>query len=107
MTDTNGMAESAQAIVRDAGEKVSDKVREVGDKASETLRQATDKVKQVAQDGLKTAGDFAQTAQKYVEKSGLADMDVREIVKREPWIALGVAFAAGCVAAQIIRRRPE
>jgi ElaB/YqjD/DUF883 family membrane-anchored ribosome-binding protein len=107
MTDTNGMAEDAQATARDAGEKVSDKVHEVGDQARETFRKATDKVNQAAKDGLKTAGQFAQTAQKYVEESGLAGVDVREIVKREPWIALGVAFAAGYVAAQIMRRRPE
>ena len=107
MTDTNGLSENAQATVRDAGEKISDKVREVGDKASETFRKANDKVNQVAKDGLKTVGQFAQTAQKYVEESGLGGVDVREIVKREPWIALGIAFAAGYVAAQIMRRRPE
>jgi len=101
------MAENVQATARDAVDRASDKVREVGDKASETFRRATDTVNQAAKDGLKTAGQFAQTAQKYVEESGLADVDVREIVRRQPWIALGVAFAAGYVAAQIMRRGPE
>ncbi len=107
MTDTNGMAEAAQATARNASEKVLEKVSEMGDKASETFRNVTDKVNQAAKDGLNTAGEFAQTAQKLVEQSGLGGVDVREIVKREPWIALGVAFAAGYITAQIIRRRPE
>ena len=104
MADTQRMADDAQATLRDAADKASEKIREVGDKASETLRSAADKVNQSAKEGLKTAKQFAETAQKYVEESGLADVDVREIVNRDPWIALGVAFAVGYVAAQIMRR---
>jgi|SRR5271163_898179 ElaB/YqjD/DUF883 family membrane-anchored ribosome-binding protein len=104
MADIHRMADDAQEAVRDAADQASDKVREFGDKAGETFRKASDKVNQSAKDGLKTARQFAQTAQKYVEDSGIGDVDVREIVNREPWIALGVAFAAGFVVAQIMRR---
>jgi ElaB/YqjD/DUF883 family membrane-anchored ribosome-binding protein len=74
------MADDAQEAVRDAADQASDKVREFGDKAGETFRKASDKVNQSAKDGLKTARQFAQTAQKYVEDSGIGDVDVREIV---------------------------
>jgi ElaB/YqjD/DUF883 family membrane-anchored ribosome-binding protein len=107
MADTYRMAEDAHATMRDAADRASDKVREVGDKAGETLRKAADKVNQSAKDGLKTAKQFAETAQKYVEDSGLGDVDVREIVNREPWIALGVAFVVGFAAAHLMRRMSE
>jgi len=57
-----------------------------------------------AKDGLKAAKHFVDAAQHYVEDSGIADIDVAEIVKRDPWIALGVAFAVGYVAAHLVRR---
>jgi len=104
MADIHRMADDAQSSMRDAADQASDKVREMGDKASDTIRKASDRMNQSAKDGLKTARQFAETAQKYVEQSGLGDVDVREMVNREPWIALGVAFAAGFVIAQIMRR---
>jgi ElaB/YqjD/DUF883 family membrane-anchored ribosome-binding protein len=104
MADTNRMAEDAQAKIRDTADWASDKAQEAADRAGDTFRKASDKVNQSARDGLKTARQFAETAQKYVEDSGLADVDVREIIRREPWVALGVAFAAGWLAAQIMRR---
>ena len=104
MADTHRMAEDAQASVQDAADKASEKLRDLGDKAGDTFRKASDKVNQSAKDGLKTARQFAETAQKYVENSGLAEVDVREIISREPWVALGVAFAAGWLAAQLMRR---
>jgi ElaB/YqjD/DUF883 family membrane-anchored ribosome-binding protein len=104
MADTNRMAEEAQSKLRDAADRVSDKAHEVADQAGETIRRATDKVNDAAKGGVKTAKQFAEAAQQYVQDSGLADVDVREIIKREPWIALGVAFAVGYVAAQVMRR---
>ena len=104
MADTNRMAEDAQAKLRDAADWASDKAQEAADLGSENIRRAADKINKSAKDGLKTARQFAESAQKYVEDSGLGDVDVREIVSRDPWIALGVAFAAGYLAAQIMRR---
>ena len=77
---------------------------------SSPIRQATpcaktaDQVNRSAKDGFKAAKHFVGAAQQYVDDSGLADIDVAEIVKRDPWIALGVAFAVGYVAAQVVRR---
>jgi ElaB/YqjD/DUF883 family membrane-anchored ribosome-binding protein len=104
MTNTNGIAEDVQATVRNTTDRASDKLRQVGDKASETFHKASDKVNEAVTNGFKTARQFAQTAQKYVEDSGIGDVDVREVVQREPWVSLGVAFALGYVAAQITRR---
>src|SRR5271166_3303621 len=104
MADSNRMAEDAQSKLRDTADRVSDMAHDAADHAGETIRKATDKVNDAAKDGLKTARQFAATAQKYVEESGLADVDVRAFVNREPWIALGAAFALGYVAAQIMRR---
>jgi len=104
MADSHRMAEDAQAKLRDTADRVTDMAHDAADQAGETFRKASDKVNAAAKDGLKTARQFASTAQKYVEESGLADLDVREIVNREPWIALGVAFAAGYLVAQIMQR---
>ena len=46
--------------------------------------------------------DGYEAAQQYVQE-GL-DFDLRDFVRREPWIAIAAAFAVGYVAAQIIRR---
>lgn len=104
MADTHRIAEDAQAKLRDAADRASDMAHDAADKAGETIRKATDKVNEAAKGGIKTAKHFAETAQQFVEESGIGDVDLREIVKREPWIALGVAFAIGFVAAQVVRR---
>jgi len=104
MADINRMSEDAQAKFRDVADRVSDKAEDIADQASETVRKATDKMNRSAKDGLKAAKHFVNAAQHYVEDSGIADIDVAEIVKRDPWIALGVAFAVGYVAAQVVRR---
>ena len=109
MADTSRMAEDAQAKLRETADRFSDMAHDAADQATETIRKASDRVNSAAKGGLKTARQFAETAQKYVEESGLGDVDVREIVKKEPWIALGVAFALGYVVARIVRRvsQPE
>ena len=104
MADTHRMAEEAQAKLRDTADRVSDTAHEVADHAGETIRKAADKVNDAAKGGIKTAKQFAEAAQQFVQESGIGDVDLREVVKREPWIALGVAFAVGFVAAQVMRR---
>jgi ElaB/YqjD/DUF883 family membrane-anchored ribosome-binding protein len=58
-------------------------------------RQAADKASQAVKDGY--------DAQQYVKDKGM-DLDLREFVRREPWLAIAAAFAVGYVAAQIVRR---
>ncbi len=106
MADSHRMAEDAQDKLHDAAEQVSDKAHDFADQAGETFRKASDRVNQSARDGLKTARQFAETAQKYVDQSGLADMDVRELVARDPWIARRLCGRI-YVAAQIMRRISE
>lgn len=59
-------------------------------------RQATDKASQVLQDGY-------DAAQQYARDKGL-ELDLRELVRKEPWFAIAAAFAVGYVVAQIVRR---
>jgi ElaB/YqjD/DUF883 family membrane-anchored ribosome-binding protein len=59
-------------------------------------RQAADAASHVVKDSYKAAQRFAQ-------EKGL-DIDLRDFVRREPWIAIAAAFAIGYVAAQIVRR---
>ncbi len=59
--------------------------------------------RQTAQTASKVLQDGFQAAQDYVQEKGL-DFDVREFVRREPWLAIAGAFAIGFVAAQIIKR---
>jgi ElaB/YqjD/DUF883 family membrane-anchored ribosome-binding protein len=98
------MAEDAQSKLRDTADQVSDKAHNMADKANETIRKAADRMNDAAKGGLKTAKEFADAAQQFVQDSGIADVDVRELVQREPWLAIGVAFAVGFAVAQVMRR---
>jgi ElaB/YqjD/DUF883 family membrane-anchored ribosome-binding protein len=70
----------------------NDSVRTAMDKG----RQATDRAKEVIQDGY-------EAAQQYVKDKGI-ELDLREMVRNEPWFAIAAAFAVGYVVAQIVRR---
>ncbi len=59
-------------------------------------RQAADKASQAVKDGF-------DSAQQFVKDKGV-DLDLRDFVRREPWLAIAAAFAIGYVAAQIVRR---
>jgi ElaB/YqjD/DUF883 family membrane-anchored ribosome-binding protein len=74
------------------------------DKVSETIRDKTDKINETAKKGLHTVQDFIETARKILEPSGLEDLDVRDLVKRAPWIAVAAAFAVGFVASRITKQ---
>lgn len=104
MADTYRMAEDAQSKLRDTADLVSDTAHTMADQANETIRKAADRVNHAAKGGLKTAKQFADAAQQFVQESGIADVDVRELVQREPWLAIGVAFAVGFAVAQVMRR---
>jgi ElaB/YqjD/DUF883 family membrane-anchored ribosome-binding protein len=92
MTDEDRAAEDTEAAARNASGKASDKVGELGEKASKTVRGAADPATPTAKEGLKLVQD------------SIADMNLRKGLTRKPWITMGVAFAVGFVAGQIIRR---
>ena len=102
MTDEERMAEDAETGVREAAGRAADKVRELGDKASKAFRDTADQANRKAKEGLETARQFAENVQ-----SSFSDMDVREILTRQPWITVGVTFAVGFLAGQLIRRPPR
>jgi ElaB/YqjD/DUF883 family membrane-anchored ribosome-binding protein len=102
MTDEDRMAENAEVAVRDAAGKASDKVRELGDRATKTFRDTADQANRKAKEGVEIARQFAENVQ-----SSFSDMDVRKIPTRQPWITVGVTFAVGFLAGQLIRRPPR
>jgi len=73
------------------------------DVANSTMREAMDQGRQAAEAASQAAKDGYQAAQQYAQEKGL-DFDLRDFVRREPWMAIAAAFAIGYVAAQIIRR---
>ncbi|HVB55164.1 MAG TPA: hypothetical protein VNE63_01860 [Candidatus Acidoferrales bacterium] len=73
------------------------------DVANSTVRQAMDQGRQAAEAASQRVKDGYEAAQQYVQEKGL-DFDLRNFVRREPWLAIAAAFAIGYVAAQIIRR---
>jgi ElaB/YqjD/DUF883 family membrane-anchored ribosome-binding protein len=100
MADVQRMTDDAESTIKN----VADQAADMAGKAGETFKKAADKINETAKEGLKSAQQFADAAQQYVQDSGLADLDLREFVKNEPWIALGVAFAVGYIAARVMRR---
>jgi hypothetical protein len=73
------------------------------DAVNSTVRQAMDQGSRAADAAGQAVKGGYQAAQKYVQDKGI-DLDLRDFVRREPWIALAAAFAIGYVAAQVIRR---
>jgi ElaB/YqjD/DUF883 family membrane-anchored ribosome-binding protein len=73
------------------------------DTADSTARYAMDQGRLAAETASQAIKDGYEAAQQYVQEKGL-DFDLRDFVRREPWIAIAAAFAVGYVAAQIIRR---
>jgi ElaB/YqjD/DUF883 family membrane-anchored ribosome-binding protein len=71
--------------------------------AKPTVRSAMDQGRQAADKATQAVKDGYDAAQQFVKDNG-ADFDLREFVRREPWIAIAAAFAVGYVAAQIVRR---
>jgi len=71
--------------------------------ASSSSRSAMDQGRQAADKATQAVKDGYDAAQQFVKDKGI-DFDLREFVRREPWLAIAAAFAVGYVAAQIVRR---
>jgi ElaB/YqjD/DUF883 family membrane-anchored ribosome-binding protein len=59
-------------------------------------------VKDAIEKGRQAAEDASEAVKKLVGR-GL-NMDIREFVRDEPWLAVAAAFAVGYVAAKVMRR---
>jgi ElaB/YqjD/DUF883 family membrane-anchored ribosome-binding protein len=73
------------------------------DTANSSINSAIDQGRQAADKASQAVKDGYDAAQQYVKDKGM-DLDLREFVRREPWLAIAAAFAVGYVAAQIVRR---
>jgi ElaB/YqjD/DUF883 family membrane-anchored ribosome-binding protein len=73
------------------------------DTANATVRTAMDQGRQAADVASQAVKDGYDAAQQYVKDKGM-DVDLRDFVRREPWLAIAAAFAVGYIAAQIVRR---
>jgi ElaB/YqjD/DUF883 family membrane-anchored ribosome-binding protein len=73
------------------------------DTANSTVRTAMDQGRQAADMASQAVKDGYDAAQQYVKDKGM-DLDLRDFVRREPWLAIAAAFAVGYFAAQIVRR---
>jgi ElaB/YqjD/DUF883 family membrane-anchored ribosome-binding protein len=71
--------------------------------ANPTVRTAMDQGRQAADKATQAVKDSYDAAQQFVKDKEI-DLDLREFVRREPWIAIAAAFAVGYIAAQIVRR---
>jgi ElaB/YqjD/DUF883 family membrane-anchored ribosome-binding protein len=71
--------------------------------ANATVRTAMDQGRQAAEKAGDAIKDGYDAAQQYVKDKGV-DLDLGELVRREPWLAIAVAFGVGYIVAQIVRR---
>jgi ElaB/YqjD/DUF883 family membrane-anchored ribosome-binding protein len=71
--------------------------------ANSTVRTAMDQGGQAADKATQAVKDGYDAAKQFVKDKGF-DRDLRRFVRREPWIAIAAAFAAGYFAARIVRR---
>ena len=71
--------------------------------AKSKVRDAMDQGREAAEKAGQATKHSYEAVQDFVENE-LLNLDLRGFVRREPWLALGAAFAMGYVAAQIVRR---
>jgi ElaB/YqjD/DUF883 family membrane-anchored ribosome-binding protein len=71
--------------------------------ADSTVQTATDQARQAADIATQVIKDSYDAAQQFAKNKGI-DLDLREFVRREPWLAIAAAFAVGYFAARIVRR---
>ncbi len=73
------------------------------DTANSSAHSAIDQGRDAADRTAEALKDGYDAAQQYVQDR-VGDFDLREFVRREPWIAIAAAFAVGYVVAQIVKR---
>jgi ElaB/YqjD/DUF883 family membrane-anchored ribosome-binding protein len=73
------------------------------DTANSTVHHALDQGRQAAIGAGRIIKDGYAAAQQYVTDDTLT-FDLREFVRREPWIAITAAIAVGYLAARLTRR---
>jgi ElaB/YqjD/DUF883 family membrane-anchored ribosome-binding protein len=73
------------------------------DTANSSAHSAIDHGRDAADRAADALKDGYDAAQQYVQDR-VGDFDLREFVRREPWIAIAAAFAVGYVVAQIVKR---
>jgi hypothetical protein len=73
------------------------------DATNSTAQRVMDQASGAAEAARQTLRDGYESVRQLAEEKGL-NFDVRDFVRREPWIAMASAFAIGYVAAQIVRR---
>jgi ElaB/YqjD/DUF883 family membrane-anchored ribosome-binding protein len=73
------------------------------DTVNSSAHSAIDQGRDAADRAADALKDGYDAAQQYVQDR-VGDFDLREFVRREPWIAIAAAFAVGYVVAQIVKR---
>ena len=73
------------------------------DTANSSAHSAIDQGRDAADRAADALKDGYDAAQQFVQDR-VGDFDLREFVRREPWIAIAAAFAVGYVVAQIVKR---
>ena len=73
------------------------------DTANSSAHSAIDQGRDAADRAADALKDGYDAAQQYVQDR-VGDFDLREFVRREPWLAIAAAFAVGYVVAQIVKR---
>ena len=68
-----------------------------------TVEQAMDQGRKAAEKAGQAVKDGYKAAQQYAEDKGL-NLNLGDLVRREPWLAVAAAFAIGYFAAAAIRR---
>jgi ElaB/YqjD/DUF883 family membrane-anchored ribosome-binding protein len=73
------------------------------DVANSTGQQTLDQARKTAEKAGQVLKDGYNAAQQYAEDKGL-NLNLGDLVRREPWLAVAAAFAIGYFAAVAIRR---
>jgi ElaB/YqjD/DUF883 family membrane-anchored ribosome-binding protein len=92
--NTMNMAKDAASSARETAGQGYDAAREYANKGYDTARDYAGK-------GYDSAREYANTG---MDVAARVAEDMRDFVRREPWIAIAAAFAVGYLAARLLRK---
>lgn len=76
-------------------------MKDAASSAREAAGQGYDAAREYAGKGYDSAREYANTG---MDMAARVAEDLRDFVRREPWIAIAAAFAVGYLAARILRK---
>jgi ElaB/YqjD/DUF883 family membrane-anchored ribosome-binding protein len=82
--------------------ETNDTIRDTADQVGKTARKVGDTIRENLENAQQFAKEKFEAASGYAADEALHDLS--DFVRAQPWLALGVAFMVGYVAAKVLKK---